>query len=92
MLCLLLYTFTNYHFVLQVCSLEDGRSLGPDEHGEIYIRGPVVMKGYVKKPQATRDAFDSKGWFKSGETRYNVKSSSHNFPMLFKYKYSNVKK
>ena len=53
----------------QVCSLEDGRSLGPGEHGEIYIRGPLVMKGYVKKPQATRDAFDSKGWFKSGETR-----------------------
>ena len=39
----------------------------PDEQGEIAIRGPNVMKGYLKNPQATRTTFTPDGWLLSGD-------------------------
>ncbi len=37
--------------------------------GEIAIRGPMVMKGYYKKPEATGQAIQD-GWFMSGDLGY----------------------
>ncbi|MBE1236250.1 acyl-CoA synthetase [Phaeovibrio sulfidiphilus] len=45
---------------LEPCPL-DGESMG-----EVMMRGNFVMKGYLKNPQATRDAFEG-GWFHSGD-------------------------
>jgi fatty-acyl-CoA synthase len=39
----------------------DGETLG-----EVMFRGNIVMKGYLKNPQATQDAFQG-GWFHSGD-------------------------
>jgi long-chain acyl-CoA synthetase len=38
-----------------------------DSVGEIAIRGHNVMKGYWSRPQATAEAIDAEGWFRSGD-------------------------
>jgi long-chain acyl-CoA synthetase len=44
----------------------EGAALGPDERGEIVIRGQNVMRWYFGRPEANRDTF-AHGWFRSGD-------------------------
>ncbi|BBK45336.1 AMP-binding protein [Allostella vacuolata] len=44
----------------------DGRPVAPGEAGELEIRGPGMLAGYYKKPEATAAAFRD-GWFRTGD-------------------------
>jgi long-chain acyl-CoA synthetase len=48
------------------CFDDDDNEVAPGERGEVVIRGPNVMKGYYKRPEATAEAFRN-GWFHTGD-------------------------
>lgn len=45
---------------------EAGRTVPVGQVGELLVRGPGILKGYYRKPEATRDAFWG-DWFRTGD-------------------------
>jgi long-chain acyl-CoA synthetase len=45
----------------------DGRVLGPNEDGEVRMKGPNVMRGYHNLPEETAKVFDEIGYFRTGD-------------------------
>jgi 4-coumarate--CoA ligase len=61
-----LYTNTEARIV----SLADGKNVGAMQTGELYIRGPQIMKGYLNNPEATTETLDEDGWLHTGDIAY----------------------
>jgi crotonobetaine/carnitine-CoA ligase len=44
-----------------------GNEVPPDVEGELLVRGPGILRGYYRKPEATAAAIDAEGWFRTGD-------------------------
>jgi acyl-CoA synthetase (AMP-forming)/AMP-acid ligase II len=54
----------------KIVDLETGESLAQNQKGEVCVRGPQVMKGYLNRPEATAQTIDAEGWLHTGDIGY----------------------
>ena len=59
---------------LSECAIADfqepAKHLPAGESGELLIRGPTVMRGYLDRPEATREVLLPGGWLRTGDVAY----------------------
>ncbi|CAN5714054.1 long-chain fatty acid--CoA ligase [soil metagenome] len=51
----------------RIVSVETGMDLGPNQDGEIRVKGANIMRGYFRLPDQTAAAFDERGYFRTGD-------------------------
>ncbi len=69
---------------------ENGEDQGVDGRGELWVRGPQVMKGYLNNPEATAATIDDDGWLHTGDVAV-IDADGHTYIVdrvkeLIKYK------
>ncbi len=52
---------------LKLVNIETGEEVETGEPGEILVRGPIVTRGYLNKPEATANTIDPDGWLHTGD-------------------------
>ncbi|KAJ3689528.1 hypothetical protein LUZ61_018692 [Rhynchospora tenuis] len=51
----------------KIIDIENGVSLPPGCHGELLLRGPAIMKGYLNNEKATSETIVNGGWLRTGD-------------------------
>jgi acyl-CoA synthetase (AMP-forming)/AMP-acid ligase II len=74
----------------RLVDVETGETVGAGERGELWVRGPQVMKGYHNRPEATASTLDAEGWLHTGDIGF-IDEDGHLFIVdrvkeLIKYK------
>jgi acyl-CoA synthetase (AMP-forming)/AMP-acid ligase II len=52
---------------MKVIDIKTGEKLGPKENGEVCVKSPLVMLGYLNNPEATAAAIDKDGYLHTGD-------------------------
>ncbi|GAB1860349.1 Luciferin 4-monooxygenase [Camponotus japonicus] len=55
---------------LKIVDVENGKALGPNNLGELWIKTPTLMNGYYRNPEVTKSTIDKEGWLHSGDIGY----------------------
>lgn len=57
-------------FCAKIVDTETGKPLAHGKAGELWLKSPVIMKGYLGNMEATEATLDSEGWLKTGDLAY----------------------
>ena len=55
---------------VRIVDVDSGADQGPNAEGELWIRGPQIMRGYLNQATATADSIDENGWYRTGDIGY----------------------
>lgn len=55
------------NMAIKIADVETQEELGVDEDGEVWMRGPNIMKGYLNNEEATTATITEDGWLRSGD-------------------------
>jgi acyl-CoA synthetase (AMP-forming)/AMP-acid ligase II len=54
----------------EIRMVNDGVDMAPGAEGEIWVRGPSVVSGYLDDPELNATAFTADGWLRTGDVGY----------------------
>lgn len=56
----------------KIVSIDDSslKTLGPNQNGELWVRGPQIMKGYLNNEKDTNETLLPGGWLRTGDIGY----------------------
>jgi acyl-CoA synthetase (AMP-forming)/AMP-acid ligase II len=55
---------------VRIVDVISGADVPQGQEGELLIRGPQIMKGYLNHPEATAESIDREGWYRTGDVGY----------------------
>ena len=55
---------------VKIVDIVTGEALPQGKEGELHIRGPQIMKGYLSRPEETAACLDREGWYHTGDVGY----------------------
>jgi len=56
--------------VCKIMDVDTGHAVGPNKPGEMWLKGPNIMQGYLNDPQATNELIDNDGYLHTGDLAF----------------------